>query len=90
MRVWRIVLVGAAVAAVSIVTMGAVEIFSIAGHGSMTAGHVGSNALATHATDAQRPRAFLTDPIRPSESRHENSGLSGSEYGWGPVRTVDW
>jgi hypothetical protein len=83
MRVWRIVLVGAAVAAVSIVTMGAVSIFSSTGHVAITAEHVGS-------TDAERPRAFLTDPIRPSESRHENSGLSGSEYGWGPVRTVDW
>jgi hypothetical protein len=59
-------------------------------HGSITAEHVGSDALATHTTDARRPTAFITDPIRPSESTHDNSRPSGSEYGWGPFRTIDW
>ena len=81
MRAWRIVLVGAALGAASIVTMGAVSIVSHV-HPDASASRLAVWPAASH-RDGQ-PIAALTAPITPGQTAVER------EYGWGPFRTVDW
>lgn len=79
MRAWKIVLVGAALGAVSIVTMGAVSIVSHV-RPDASAASVAAVPAASH-RDGQRVAA-LTTPIRPAQADHDS--------GWGPFRTTDW
>ncbi len=76
MRARKIVLVGAALAAVSFVTMGAVSIVSH-DRGSV------AQAVATNAgPDRDVQRVASTAPITPADAI--------SDRGWGPFRTTDW
>jgi len=80
MRAWKIGLVGAALGAVSILTMGAVI-----HHGSGTSEHA-ATARAMHDRNGESVIA-LTAPITPAPSA---STAAERDYGWGPFRAVDW
>ena len=74
MRAWRFALVGAALAAVSIIAMSSVSTASNVDPGS------GEEAVAVPAT----PDLNGPDPGTPPESAFERA------YGWGPFRVIDW
>jgi len=79
MRAGRIILVGAALGAVSLVTMGAVSIVSHV--------HPGSAEGAVTRVNADPDRQSAPDPtapITPAEAAADRA------YGWGPFRVVDW
>ena len=81
MHAWKIGLVGAALGAVSIITMGAVIY-----HGSGTSEHA-ATTRAVHDRNSQSIIA-LTAPITPAQS---SAGTAAErDYGWGPFHTVDW
>jgi len=78
MRTWKIVLVGAVLGAMSIVTMGAVSIVSPGGPG-----RDGQALVASVSSDPDDPTASA-EPITPGQTAVERA------YGWGPFRVIDW
>jgi hypothetical protein len=77
LRAWKIIVVGAALGAVSIITMGAVSIVSHVHPGS------GAPAVARVSADLNGPPASTT-AIAPADAAADRT------YGWGPFRVVDW
>ena len=81
MHPWKLVAVGTIVAAALIV--------AFVRQGPHAFEHVGSTAPAAHITDSRQSTSAVTDPITPSENAGGGKA-SGSGYGWGPFRAVDW
>ncbi len=77
MRARKIILVGAALGALSIVTMGAISIVS---HDHRASGPQAVAANPVSERDAQRVAS--TAPITPADATSDRS--------WGPFRTTDW
>ena len=75
MQTRRIVLIGAALGAVSVVTMGAASIVSPIGSGA---------PVIAPASPAPNEQDDSADPITPGQTAVERA------YGWGPFRVVDW